>query len=137
MALERNVKAISVIMQLLNRNVGTLEDKANLSVKDRESMDTLSRLERDIVLADPEGIREELETLSSKENALYVMQILERDLESIGINCSWGKNSTLTLGVEGKELVFRAEANRDALQDENPQQEVLQEIIGKALSCLE
>lgn len=121
--------AVNAIMQKMNRNVFTLEDKANLSVSDSESMSVLSRLERDIVFADAEGIREELQSLTSRGNAAYVMHILQRDLESIGINCSWSKNSTLRLQAKGADLVFRAE-----LGDQSNSPDNLKTIVGKALS---
>ncbi len=97
-------KKIVALMQLMNRNVSTLEDKANLSINDSESMSTLSRLERDIVLADPEGINEELQSLSDRNNAIVVMQILEKDLQSIGIECSWTRNANGSLSLPADEL---------------------------------
>ncbi len=121
--------AVNAIMQKMNRNVFTLEDKANLSINDSESMGVLSRLERDIVLADAAGIQEELQSLTSRDNAAYVMQILERDLESIGINCSWNKNSTLSLQAKGADLVFRVEPGDKSNSPDN-----LKMIVGNALS---
>ncbi|MBX9879535.1 MAG: hypothetical protein K2Y22_13825 [Candidatus Obscuribacterales bacterium] len=122
-------KAVTAIMQKMNRNVFTLEDKANLSVSDSESMSVLSRLERDIILADADGIQEELQSLTSRDNAAYVMRILERDLESIGINCSWTKNSTLSLQAKGADLVFRAERGAHSNSPDD-----LKMIVGKAIS---
>lgn len=97
-------KKIEALMQLMNRNVSTLEDKANLSINDFESMTTLSRLERDIVLIDPKGINEELQSLSDCNNAIVVMQILEKDLQSIGIECSWTRNANGSLSLPADEL---------------------------------
>lgn len=118
--------SINAMMQKMNRNVSTLEDKATLSINDGESMSALSRLERDIVLADSKGISDELQSLTSNDNAAYVMQILERDLESIGINCSWTQNSTLNL--RAADVIFRAQP------DSSDSPENLKSIIGKALS---
>ena len=113
---------------MMNRNVSTMEDKANLSATDGEGMITLSRLERDILLADATAVNEELESLSQSRNADYVMQILERDLQSVGIKCSWSKNAALSLQAEGNDLIYSAKLGNEVSSAAD-----LQLVVGQAL----